>query len=121
MTVESMEFVTGCAGGVRNWSGAEEGEEALGDLGGFHGVVAQGDVGFLRVDDAHLAAVAAGEGFDAGCVAVGENDVFAPFDVDAVELPGARKDPDLGLDQQVLGGAGSGPKRSIISWRRSPR
>ena len=41
-------------------------------------------------------------------VAVGEHDIFALLDVNAFQLPGAGHDANLGLDQQVLGGAGQG-------------
>ncbi len=90
-----------CPSGFRPQQRADD----LGDLRRFQRVLAQRHVGALRVDDPDLARMTAGERLDLPGITVGEDDVFG-LDVDPIQRPGARQDPQLGLQEQVLGGSG---------------
>ena len=50
----------------------------------------------------------AGECLDAAGVAVGQHDVPALLDMNAVDLPGTGQDSDLGFQEQGFGGPGQG-------------
>src|SRR5208337_2420808 len=88
-----------CLSGVRPQQRAND----LGDFRRFQRVLAQWDVGPLRIDDPDLARMPSGQRLDLLGIAVGEDNVLG-LDVDPLQLPVARQDPQLGLQEQVLGG-----------------
>ena len=85
-----------------------EAKQPLGDLRGLDRVVAQGHVRVLGVDDPDRPGWRRARASMRAGVAVGQDDVLALLDVNAVELPGTGQNADLGFDQQGFRRRGAG-------------